>query len=73
MVKIPENKIDIDDQPLCFGKHEGRTPNELFEQEEYSYLAWLGENITDPPCMSEDLYDCARAEILDEDQGGYEW
>jgi len=62
MVTIPEKEIEIDDVPLRFGKHEGSTPNELFEQEEFSYLVWLGENVFDPSVMSEDLYDQATFE-----------
>lgn len=62
MVSIPKNKINIDDIPLRFGKHSGKTPNELFDQGEFSYLVWLGENMNDPDVISEDLYDNACIE-----------
>lgn len=39
MVAIPTH--DLDNVPLTFGKHKGTTPNELFAQEEFSYIAWM--------------------------------
>lgn len=61
MALIPKKEIDIDDVPLGFGKHKGKTPNELYKAEEFSYICWLYEEC-EGDHVSEELYDEAMIE-----------
>ena len=45
---------DIDDTELLFGKHKGKTPNQIAKTDP-QYLLWLYENV-DPKVLSKDLY-----------------
>lgn len=63
MAKIPSNQNDIDTIPLSFGKHKGRTPNQICGNDP-RYIIWIFENIKPAPC-SKDLYDCAQMEDAD--------
>jgi hypothetical protein len=48
----------IDEEPLRFGKHIGKTPLEIAEIEP-SYLIWAYENVKDKPCSLE-LYELCQ-------------
>jgi len=74
MVSIPEKDIDIDDIPLSFGKFKGKTPNELFKIEEYSYIVWLAENI-EPSVVSDCIHEEAEneQELYDGPDEGDRW
>lgn len=59
--KLLKNVEGIDDTPLTFGKHKGRTPDELTSLAP-DYIIWMWKKFEDPPC-SEALYNfCLREE-----------
>jgi len=62
---------DIDDQPLLFGKHQGKTPKELLE-EDPSYLVWLYETMEDQ--LSTALYEeaCEAKEAKETESDTYD-
>ena len=43
MISVNTKKSSIDDLPLRFGKHKGKTPNQLFS-EDPRYLLWMINN-----------------------------
>ena len=64
--------IPMDDIKLKFGKHKGKSPKEIFHNDEdYGYLMWLYETL-DNQILSENLYN--KAVILRdyELEGGYD-
>lgn len=63
--------IDIDNIPLSFGKHKGKTPAELAGSHA-GYVVWLFENVT--PCpVSKDLYDACYQDMQDDNHEEYRW
>lgn len=45
----------LDKTPLTFGKHQGRTPEEIANGGDQSYIVWLYENVNPKKC-SKELY-----------------
>lgn len=56
----PKNAIDH--IPLTFGKHKGKTPHNILDSNP-SYLIWMYENISPPPCTKE-LYATAQLAVI---------
>jgi len=63
--------FDIDNTPLTFGKHKGKTPNEILESDT-SYIVWMWGNMDKPPC-SMDLYELACEEVESGVDEGDRW
>lgn len=49
-----EDIDDLDNTSLTFGKHKGKTPDEISE-EDPGYIIWMAENIKEQHC-SDALY-----------------
>lgn len=47
--------IDLDAMPLTFGKHKGKSPSQIADEGDYSYITWLYETI-EPKRCSKELY-----------------
>lgn len=60
--------IDIDKEPVRFGKHIGKTPTQIAE-EDPSYLIWAYETFTTQKPCSKDLYEAC---LLDEADASYD-
>ena len=64
---------DIDDRPLRFGQHIGKTPNEIAKIEP-SYIVWLAERSGDFDIVSEELYDrCNDTDDEYDEMYGFGW
>lgn len=58
---------DLDTTPLTFGKHRGKTPEEIAD-EDPSYVVWLYENVKPRRCSRSLAVACeAETRELDED------
>lgn len=60
-----KHKNTVDHMPLTFGKYKGKTPYSLLDSNP-SYLIWMYENITIPPCTKE-LYSIAQERKADDE------
>lgn len=54
---------DIDKQPLSFGKHVFKTPEEVADIDP-SYVVWLYENVN-PKVVSRSLYQACEMDIAE--------
>jgi hypothetical protein len=59
-------EMDIDQEPLRFGKHAGKTPEEIAD-EDPSYIIWMFENVRPSPC-STSLYELV---CMEEGEGSF--
>lgn len=61
--------IDVNAQPLRFGKYKGKTPNEIAKNDP-SYIVWMWDKIKDPPVTRDLVLDCEHLvqEGRDEDR-----
>jgi hypothetical protein len=57
-------QVDIDNQPLRFGKYKGQTPNQIAEHDP-GYITWLWDNLDDPPCTKSLALACEEADQND--------
>lgn len=55
IVEEGDDEKDIDDIPLRFGKHIGKTPSEVAAIDP-SYIVWLADRSGDFDIVSEELY-----------------
>lgn len=53
-------KPSLDDTPLTFGTHKGKTPNQV-AKEAPSYILWMSEKIKPCPCSHGLILDCESA------------
>lgn len=58
-----ESPEDLDDTPLTFGKHQGKTPDEISE-EDPSYIVWMWETVEVKHC-SRGMYNYCKAQAGD--------
>lgn len=56
---MTEAELRLDKTPLNFGKHRGKTPDEISEIDP-SYIVWMYERIKNRPTCSHFLYECCR-------------
>ena len=56
---MTEAELRLDKTPLNFGKHMGKTPDEISEIDP-SYIVWMYERIQNRPTCSHFLYECCR-------------
>ena len=52
---VVDKTLPLDDQVLTFGKHRGKSPNQLLE-DSHDYLIWVYENIDNRRVITDDLY-----------------
>ena len=63
--------IHVDHLPLSFGKHQGKTP-EWVSENDPNWLVWAYENVKDKPVCSPALYaDCKNSIADNPDHQGY--
>ena len=62
-----ENDLKLDKTPLNFGKHRGKTPDEISEIDP-SYIVWMYEKIKNRPTCSHFLYECCLCELDEGDE-----
>jgi hypothetical protein len=67
---MPGKKIFDFDTEINFGKHKGKTPQELIEDGQASYIVWIYDNV-DWCVLTDDLYDEASEAAETEDHDGY--
>jgi hypothetical protein len=68
-----EKGKEIDERPLKFGKHIGKTPKEVAKIEP-SYIVWLADRSGDFDIVSEELYDmCNNEEDEYDERYGFGW
>ena len=48
-----------DHTPLTFGKYKGKTPEEIAEYDP-SYVVWMYDNVSGPPCSKVLRDDCKK-------------
>ena len=62
-------KLSIDDTPLNFGKHRGKTPRVVAKLDP-SYIVWLKANVLDKQVVSRELAQDCEDEIADQEDVG---
>jgi hypothetical protein len=48
---------------LTFGKHKGKSINDLMNEAEYSYIVWLSDNVSSVS-VNKDTYNYCKAEVV---------
>ena len=48
---------------LTFGKHKGKSIDELMNEEEYSYIVWLSDNVSGVS-VNKEIYNYCKAEVV---------
>lgn len=61
MVSAPTNNFR--NMKLTFGKHKGKTIADLINEEEYSYIVWLEENVNNVS-VDKEVYEYCKNELF---------
>lgn len=56
---------DLDHTPLTFGKHKGKTPDQISEEKDgENYIVWMFETVENRPTCSRLLYEACGGKPL---------
>lgn len=61
----PPTGEDLDHTPLTWGRHAGRTPSWVAENDP-EYLVWMYESVANRPPCSQALYKSTRQDLRDD-------
>lgn len=64
--------LDLDNEPLRFGKYKGQTPEEIAEHDP-GYIVWLYDTIKPRLCSKELALACESDEREDDDYSNPRW
>lgn len=66
-VVISIKPVDLDNEPIRFGKYRGKTPNQI-AKEDPRYLVWMWNNINNPPVTKSLVLDCEDQTLCRDDE-----